>query len=265
VAGAAVSFTMVGVFFPLTLFLQEILGLSPVHAALVSLPGSLLSGVVAPFAGRLSDRVPGKWIVSVGFAVMASGITWAALLVAPDVMAWHLVFPLALFSLGVSFVMSPLANLVTQGLSGRDAGAGAGAFNTNRQVGSVIGSATIVAVLTSRLASTLPAAARTAAADLPESAREGFVAAFSSGTADLSGTGSMPLPDGVPAALADQIAAAAQQAVHSGFATAAGQTILVAAAVLLVGLAATLLMDRGPDRRHAPTPVAAPEPATGQA
>lgn len=250
VAGAAVSFTMVGVFFPLTLFLQEILGLSPVHAALVSLPGSLLSGVVAPFAGRLSDRVPGKWIVSVGFAVMATGITWAALLIAPDLMAWHLVFPLALFSVGVSFVMSPLANLVTQGLSGRDAGAGAGAFNTNRQIGSVIGSATIVAVLTSRLASTLPAAARTAAAGLPDAAREPFVAAFSSGGIGLGGAGAPALPDGVPPALAAQVKAAAVQAVHSGFATAAGQTILVAAAVLVVGLVATVLMDRGP--RHRP-------------
>ncbi|MCG2801837.1 MAG: MFS transporter, partial [Cellulomonas sp.] len=117
---------------------------------------------------------------------------------------------------------------------------------------------------TSRLASTLPAAARTAAADLPESARDQFVAAFSSGTADLSGTGSMTVPDGVPAALADQLAAAAQQAVHAGFATAAGQTILVAAAVLLVGLVATLLMDRGPDRGHAIAPATAPAPAAEQ-
>ena len=70
VAGGAVTFAMIGIFFPFTLFLQEVLGLSPLNAALVGLPGSLLSGVVAPFAGRLSDKVAGKWVVASGFAIL---------------------------------------------------------------------------------------------------------------------------------------------------------------------------------------------------
>ena len=65
-AGAAVTFGLTGIFFPLTLFLQTVLGLSPLHAALVGLPGSLLSGIVAPFAGRLSDRIAAKWVVATG-------------------------------------------------------------------------------------------------------------------------------------------------------------------------------------------------------
>jgi EmrB/QacA subfamily drug resistance transporter len=261
IAGAAVSFTMIGVFFPLTLFLQEILGLSPVRAALVSLPGSVLSGLIAPFAGRLSDRISGKWVVAAGFTTMSAGIGWVAALIAPDVPAWHLVFPMAVFSMGVSLVMSPLANLVTHGLSQRDAGAGAGAYNTNRQVGGVIGSATIVAVLTSRLAATIPAAAATAAAGLPETARAPFLQAFAA-AGGLAPGGSAPitLPDTVPAALADQIRAAAVQAVHSGFATAATQTVLVAAAVLVIGLLVTLAMDRSAPA-PAPSP-SSPEPAS---
>ncbi|NEB06941.1 multidrug efflux MFS transporter, partial [Streptomyces sp. SID13726] len=54
VAGMSVSFAMIGIFFPLTIYLQSILALSSLHAALVNLPGSLVSGIVAPLAGRLS-------------------------------------------------------------------------------------------------------------------------------------------------------------------------------------------------------------------
>ena len=100
VAGGAVTFAMIGIFFPFTLFLQEVLGLSPLNAALVGLPGSLLSGVVAPFAGRLSDKVAGKWVVASGFAILSVAITWLALAVQPDAPVWHLVLPMTLFGIG---------------------------------------------------------------------------------------------------------------------------------------------------------------------
>ena len=160
VAGMSVSFAMIGSFFPLTIFLQSILGLSPLHAALVNLPGSLVSGIVAPLAGRLSDRVPAKWVVATGFGVLAVAIGWLAAVVGPGVSVVTIVLPMTLFGIGTGCVFSPLANLATSGLDHRTAGAGAGAFNTTRQVGGVIGSAAIVATLTARLAVTLPAAGR---------------------------------------------------------------------------------------------------------
>ncbi|BDZ40975.1 hypothetical protein GCM10025865_02740 [Paraoerskovia sediminicola] len=135
VDGMAVSFAMIGIFFPLTIFLQSILGLTPIQAALINLPSSLVSGVVAPFAGRLSDRVPAKWVVAFGFAAIAGAVVWLDLIIAPDVSAWVFVWPMVLFGLGTGCVFSPLSNLATSGLDHRTAGAGAGAFNTFRQVG----------------------------------------------------------------------------------------------------------------------------------
>jgi MFS family permease len=259
VAGAAVTFAMTGIFFPFTIFLQVGLGMTPLHSALVGLGGSLLSGVVAPFAGRLSDRVPGKWIVGLGFAILV-GVVWAlSVLVAPDVQVWKLVVTMCFFGIGTGCLFSPLANLATSGLDHRNAGAGAGAFNTNRQIGGVIGSAAIVALFTSRLGIEIPQAAQSAAAQLPEQARQPFLDAFAHvDQSALAGSGqnAFPTPDGVPADLAAQIQQAALDAVHTGLSTAVSQTLLLTVAVLAVGLLSALAM-KGVRPHHDAAPAAA--------
>ncbi|KON75589.1 MULTISPECIES: MDR family MFS transporter [Cellulosimicrobium] len=242
VAGMSVSFAMIGIFFPLTIFLQSILGLSPLHAALVNLPGSLVSGIVAPLAGRLSDRVPAKWVVATGFGVLAVAIGWLAAVVGPGVSVVTIVLPMTLFGIGTGCVFSPLANLATSGLDHRTAGAGAGAFNTTRQVGGVIGSAAIVATLTARLAVTLPAAARDAAASLPEQFRQQFVDGFANAGSLQGGAGGFDLPPGVPDDVARQVTDAATTAFHQGFATAVGQTLAVTAVVLVLGFVCAVAM-----------------------
>ncbi|QIK84992.1 DHA2 family efflux MFS transporter permease subunit [Sanguibacter sp. HDW7] len=247
VAGAVSSFAMIGIFFPLTLFLQQVLGLSPLHAALVNLPGSLLSGVVAPFAGRLSDRVPGKWVVAAGFAFLATSVAWVALVVEPGVAVWHIYLPMVLFGIGTGLVFSPLAALATSGLAPETAGAGAGAFNMNRQVGGVIGSAVIVATLTSRLAVEIPAAVAASAARLPEAARGVLARVAGDGAGGLGAAGSLDIPADVPADVAAQVREAFTGAVHAGFATAVGQTMMLAAGVLVIGLLAALAMEK---RQH---------------
>ena len=246
VAGASVTFGLTGIFFPLTLFLQTVLDLSPLNAALVGLPGSLVSGIVAPFAGRLSDRIAAKWVVATGFLLVSVSVFLLAIAIEPDAAIWQLVLPMTLFGVGTGALFSPLASLATSGLDQRTAGAGAGAFNTTRQIGGVIGSAVIVALLTWRLSVTIPAAARDQAANLPEAARQPFIDGFAqAGGSFASGSGGITLPDSVPADVAAQIQQAATAAVHSGFATAVTQSILATVAVLLVGFVASVAMKGG--------------------
>lgn len=246
VDGMAISFAMIGLFFPLTLYLQSVVGFSPLKAAMVNLPASVLSGFVAPMAGRLSDRVAGKWVVLGGFLFIAVAVVWVHGILAVDVSLAHLMVAMLPFGIGTGLVFSPLANVATSGLDGRTAGAGAGAFNTTRQVGGVIGSAAVVAMLTGRLATAVPDAARQAAAALPEQARGPFVDAFAK--ADFSGgsvSAPTTVPDGLPASLADQLRAAAQVAVGQGFTTAVRDTLLLIVGVLLLGAVVALLMDGG--------------------
>ncbi|MCL2849578.1 MAG: MFS transporter, partial [Micrococcales bacterium] len=250
VSSAAVGFTMTGLFLPFTLFLQVVAGLSPMRAALVALPGSLVSGVVAPLAGHLSDRIPAKWVVAFGFVMLAVSVTWMALWVSADVSPWRLLAPNALLGLGTGSVFSPMANLATAGLDHRTAGAGAGTFNTNRQVGGVIGSAAIIAMLTGRLSQAIPAAARDVAGTLPADYRDQFVATFDRAGETQGGRPDFdafvhsrfdaPDPD-----TAAELTSAATWAFDHGFAAAAGQTLLLVAGVAAVGLLAALVMRGG--------------------
>lgn len=244
VSGAAVTFSMTGIFFPFTIYLQLVLGLSPLRAALVGAGGSLVSGVVAPLAGRLSDRVPAKWVVAAGFATLAVVVAWLAAAVRPDAPVWTLVVPMTVFGIGTGLVFSPLAAAATAGLDQRTAGAGAGAFNTTRQMGGVVGSAAVVAMLTSRLSVEIPAAAADAARDLPEAVRAPFLDGFArlDPSALSNGAAGFAPPDGVPAALAEQVRVAALDAVHTGLAAATSQTLLLTAGALVLGLVAALGM-----------------------
>jgi len=240
VAGFAVTFAMTGLFFPFTIFLQTVLGLSALHAALVGLPGSLLSGIVAPFAGRLSDRVPAKWIVATGFAILVVVVTWLSLVIEPDAAVWELVLPMTFFGIGTGFLFSPLASTATAGLDHRTAGAGAGAFNTNRQIGGVIGSAAVVALLTSRLSVAIPGAIKDAAAGLPATEREKLLDGFAHADLSSFATGGSAVEN--PLLL---------DAVHAGFSTAVGQTLLLTVAMLAVGLVASLSMKALRPQHHA--------------
>jgi EmrB/QacA subfamily drug resistance transporter len=245
VSAFMISFAMLGIFFPLTIFLQSILGMSPLQAALVNLPASLLSGVVAPFAGRLSDRINGKWVVAVGFGFIAVSLMLVYAVLTPDVSEATLIWCMIPFGLGTGLVVAPMVNLATAGRDHRTAGAGAGAFNTIRQVGSVVGSAAIVAMLTGRLSTTIPDAARSVASSLPGDLQQPFAKIFSGGevSADTIQQGFEP-PAGVTGEAARRIGAAAQQAVGDGFTVAVKDTLLLVVGALVVGGVAALFMSR---------------------
>ncbi|HWK93642.1 MAG TPA: DHA2 family efflux MFS transporter permease subunit [Luteimicrobium sp.] len=260
VSAFMISFAMLGIFFPLTIFLQSILGLSPLHAALVNLPASLLSGVVAPFAGRLSDRINGKWVVAAGFGFIAVSLMLVYGVLSPDVSEATLIWCMIPFGFGTGLVFSPMVNLATAGLDHRTAGAGAGAFNTIRQVGSVVGSAAIVAMLTGRLTTTIPDAAHSVAGSLPSDLQAPFAKVFSGGnlSADSIQQGIQP-PAGVTGDAARRIGAAAQQAVGDGFTVAVKDTLLLVVGALVVGGVAALFMS--PTRR---APEGAPAADAGE-
>lgn len=95
---------------------------------------------------------------------------------------WHVLLPAALLGVASAFVWAPLSTSATANLAGAEVGAGAGVYNTTRQVGSVLGSAAIALAMQDRLAAHLPAARGAAPTSmgghLPSALAPGFTAAM---------------------------------------------------------------------------------------
>ena len=164
---------------PLMLYLQSVLGLSPMGAAVLSSPMAVLSGVMAPFVGRLVDRVHPRYIAGPGMFLLSASMAWIGLAMRPDIPLWELLVPIALMGVASACVWSPLSVSATRNLTMDVAGAGSGVYNTTRQVGAVLGSAMLAAAMETRLRvhgvdSEAGPSAGAAVQQLPEPLRDGF-------------------------------------------------------------------------------------------
>ena len=176
--GAIVSIGIIGFFLPVTIYLQSVLGYSALKAGLVLAPSSVVSMVVAPIAGRMADRVGGKYILVGGLSLFAAGTTWFTLVADVGVSWTTFVAPMVVMGAGMGCIFAPMATEAMRGVPPRLAGAASGVNNTIRQVGSVIGSAAVGALLQNRLAAALREEATARAGQLPPAYRDPFVRGF---------------------------------------------------------------------------------------
>jgi EmrB/QacA subfamily drug resistance transporter len=243
--GATVSVGMIGLFLPLTLYLQSVLGHTALEAGLILAPSSAVAMVLAPGAGRLSDRIGGRFILMVGLVLYALGMLWLTL-VAEVGSSWTaLVAPLVVTGIGVGGVFAPMATEAMRNVPPRLAGAASGVNNTIRQVGSVLGSAVVGAVLQNRLAEALRDEATARATALPPGLRTGFVDGFAGaakgGLEVTAGqTEAHRLPANVPPDVAQRAQDLAAQVFAHGFVDAMKPTLIVPIVVVLVGAVACL-------------------------
>ncbi|WP_328606430.1 DHA2 family efflux MFS transporter permease subunit [Amycolatopsis sp. NBC_00345] len=255
---ATVGFTMTGMFLPLIIYIQTVLGLSPTLAGALTAPMSLVSGILAPFVGRASDKVNGKYLVMAGLSLLALGIGIIALQARPDTSPWALIPALLVCGLGIGCIFSPMSNLTMSAVEPRLTGTASGIFNTARQVGGVLGSAAIGVLLQARISASIADEANAAAAQLPEPYRAPFAEGIAHAAASTgefgSSSGPAPIP-GLPADLAAQAGRLATEAVHNGLTDAARTTLILPIAVLLLGVVSAAVMRRArPPRQHTPTP-----------
>ena len=202
-----VGFAITAMAFPLMLYAQTVRGMSPTQAALLLVPMAVVNGVLAPFVGRLVDRVHPRYVAGVGLLAFPVSLVWLSLVMTPDSPVWQLLLPIALLGVANGFMWSPLSTTANRNLPLHRAGAGAGVYNTMRQVGAVLGSAGIAVLMEARLAAELPGA------DAEAPAAEAYASAL-------------------PATL------------HQGYAAAMAQSLWLPAAVIVIGLVAALSFQR---------------------
>ncbi len=258
---------MMGIFLPFTIYLQSVLGFSALKAGLTMAPASLLSMVVAPAAGRMTDRIGGKYILMAGLTFFAVGMGWAALVASPTSAWYDFLAPLIVAGIGMGCTFAPMVTTAMRNVDPRMAGAASGVLNTVRQVGMVIGTAAVGALLQNQLASSLVSQAAARSSALPAALRGPFVAGIgksaSKGIQVGAGqNGGIKLPPGLPARLAADLLRIGHDVFTSGYVDAMRATMLMPVILLAVGAASCLLLT-GP-KSAAPAAPRAPEVAVEQ-
>ncbi|MFC5290449.1 DHA2 family efflux MFS transporter permease subunit [Actinokineospora guangxiensis] len=237
---AALGFATTGMFLPLVIYLQTVLGLDPLASALLCAPMAVGAGIAAVAAGRLFSSAGARPLVVAGLGALALGVVSLSVLAEPDTAPGALIPGLVVAGIGIGLVFSPLTAAATIGLPPQLAGAASGVFNTSRQVGGVLGSASTGVLLQVWLSFTVPAAARDYAELLPAGYRREFVERISAAanTASQFGGESPAVPADWSPSLAERVRDLATDAFHLGFTNAAKATLVLPVIVLVLGMIA---------------------------
>ena len=148
IVGALMFFGMIGTIFFLTLYLQDVLGYSPAQAGLRLLPLSGMILVFAPVAGKLSDRVGSRGFMTAGPALTAAGL--GLLLVTRPGTSYTAVLLPAFLAMGAGWAitLAPMSTAVMGSAEPGRAGLASAAANTSRELGGVLGVASLGALTT---------------------------------------------------------------------------------------------------------------------
>jgi EmrB/QacA subfamily drug resistance transporter len=163
----AMGFAILGLYLPLTIYLQSVLGLSAQDAGLTIAIQPLTTMFVSGLAGYLVSKVSPKYLLMPGLLALAVGSAWIALVAHPDSSRWAFTPGLIVSGLGMGFIWTPLFGLATRDLRPELAGVASGVISTIQELGGVVASAAVGALLQNRLAVALQAEAVRASAQLP--------------------------------------------------------------------------------------------------
>jgi MFS family permease len=149
VIGFAFMVGYYGLPFVMSLYLQQLRGLSALGAGAAFVPMMLVGGALNPFTARLAERFGARTLIVCGLLSMTAGLVAIGLLpaTAPVTLLSALMI---LVGLAGPLVMPPVMALLLHAVPARRAGVASGVFNTSRQVGGALAVAVFGALLASR-------------------------------------------------------------------------------------------------------------------
>jgi EmrB/QacA subfamily drug resistance transporter len=138
-----------------TLYMQHVLGYSPLQAGLAFLPQTLLIAAGAQVTARLVPKFGPRPLILVGTLVAGGGLAWLAQVTTTTTFVGGLLGAFVLIGLGMGLAVTPIAVAGTAGVAPSDAGLASGLLNTSRTVGASIGLAALATIAANRTARAL--------------------------------------------------------------------------------------------------------------
>jgi EmrB/QacA subfamily drug resistance transporter len=178
VVGLLVGASLFSMFFFISLYMQQVLGYSAIHAGLSYLPLALTIMASAGIASQLVTKLGYKPVLAIGLLFIVAGLTWFSQVSVGGGFTTDILGPslLAAAGLGFAFVTTTIA--AVSGVPEEESGLASGLINTSQQIGGALGLAVLSSVATSRTSDVLAGGS-----GLPDALTEGFQTAFLGGAA----------------------------------------------------------------------------------
>jgi EmrB/QacA subfamily drug resistance transporter len=155
VAAFCTYFATFAIFFFTALYLVEVVAVSGYKLALVFLPMTVLMIASSLAAGRWTTVAGPRWSITVGSLLFAAGLFLTNSFISPHPAYGPLIVSLALAGIGVGTVIVPITNTVLTNVPSERSGMAASATNTSREMGAVIGTAVLGALVYGQLRASL--------------------------------------------------------------------------------------------------------------
>jgi EmrB/QacA subfamily drug resistance transporter len=177
VVGLLIGASLFSMFFFISLYMQQVLGYSPIKTGFSYLPLAVTIIVSAAIAGQLVSRVGFKPVMATGLAFVAAGLVWFSQVSVGGGYVSDVLFPSLLAAVGLGFSFVAVTIAAVSGVQEREAGLASGLINTAQQVGGALGLAVLATIANSRTDDALAAGN----SSVPNALTEGFQAAFLAG------------------------------------------------------------------------------------
>ncbi len=191
-----------------SLYMQQVLGLSPFHAGLVFLPMTLMIMLVASRAGKLVSHFGVRPVLGGGLIMLAAGLLLFTRIGSSGSAIVYVMIPGLLAAAGIAMSIVPSTIAATQGAKEGQAGLASGLVNTSRQIGGGLGLAVLITLATQRTSHQIGAGQQVAQA-LTDGFRLAYlIGAGLAGAAALITFTSLPKPAAVAGAATRRLALA---------------------------------------------------------
>jgi EmrB/QacA subfamily drug resistance transporter len=148
VAGLCMIAALTGAIFLVAQYCQLVLGESPLATGLRLLPWTATPLLIAPLAGRLSDRVGRRAVLTTGLVLQAIGLSWFAAVVSPATSYAAMAAPLVVAGIGISMAIPTAAAAALGAVAPDQIGRASGVNTTLQRFGAVFGVAVVTTVFT---------------------------------------------------------------------------------------------------------------------